>query len=378
MKTQLVIIQPTSFCNINCRYCYLPHRSSTKRMHFETLSQVFNRLFTSPFVSDEVTIVWHASEPLVLPMKFYEQAIQLIDQWNTKGVRVTNSFQTNATLITQQWCEFFKLHNIQIGVSLDGPQHVHDTNRVDRAGRGTFDRVMRGVKLLQANEIKFSVIAVVTKNSLQYPDEIWSFFMDVRPTRLGLNPEESEGVNEISTLQTDEDIKQYKEFFRRILTLGAQTQDPIVVRESDFLLDHIKHSSYKIRSQTNIPSTIFSFDCDGNISTFSPEMLTMTHPLYKNFLFGNVFKDTLEDIFTHQKFIEINKQVQHGIYKCQQTCDYFMLCGGGFPANKIFENGTFDSTETKACRLRVKATADAMLDHLEEVYDIPLEHDVIG
>ena len=131
MRTQLVVIQPTSLCNINCRYCYLPYRSVNKHISMGTLSQIFKRLFSSPFVADKLTIVWHAGEPLLLPPSFYEEAFHLTQQYNTQGVCVTHSFQTNGTRITQQWCDFFKKHNVQLGVSIDGPKSIHDANRVD-------------------------------------------------------------------------------------------------------------------------------------------------------------------------------------------------------------------------------------------------------
>ena len=370
MRTQLVIIQPTSFCNINCRYCYLPHRRVARRISVETLSQTFKMLFASPFVSDDIEFVWHAGEPLVLPIGFYERAFQLQEEWNINSVRIVNSFQTNATLITQKWCRFFKVHNVHIGVSLDGPSHMHDANRIDRAGRGTFERVLRGIELLEANDINYSVIAVITKDSVQYPDDFWQFFSDLQPARLGLNPEESEGVNENASLRTDEDVHHYSQFFKRLLMLNQQNQHLLSIREVEHLMRHIRSAPLRIHSQTNVPMAILSFDCDGNVSTFSPELLTMSHHTYGNFIFGNVFEGKLEDIYTQSKFIEVNAQIQQGVNKCRETCEYFAFCGGGSPSNKLYENGTFDSTETIACRLKVKATTDALLECLEEKYHI--------
>ncbi len=371
MQTKIVIIQPTPFCNIHCRYCYLPHRSSTKRISFETLTQIFKRLFLSPFVSDKVSIVWHAGEPLVLPIKFYEHAFQIIQQCNTNGIKVKNSFQTNGILITQEWCNFFKQHEVQIGVSLDGPEHIHDANRVDRAGKGTFERVMCGIKLLQENDIKFSIIAVVTKSSLAYAKEIWEFFMNIRPVHLGFNVEEVEGVNIDSSLEgTNEVREQYRKFLQQIFLLNGHSPNPLTLRESDSALYHIKYGSLHTRSHTNVPMSMLSFDYEGNISTFSPELLTMAHPNYTNFLFGNVFENTLEEVLTAPQFLEINRQIQRGVQRCSQTCDYFMFCGGGFPSNKICENGTFDSTETQACRLRIKVTTDVALEYLEHLHHI--------
>ncbi len=94
----------------------------------------------------------------------------------------------------------------------------------------------------------------------------------------------------------------------------------------------------------------------------------MAHPAYGKFTFGNVFHNTLEDITSDPKFIAVHEQIQRGVARCQATCAYFAFCGGGHPSNKISENGTFDSTETLACRLKVQAATDALLEHLEEKY----------
>jgi uncharacterized protein len=142
VKTELVVIQATPFCNVNCRYCYLPNRLSTKRMDNKTLSRIFEALFSSSFLSDHISIVWHAGEPLVLPISFYEKALQIVEQFNTRSVHVTHCFQTNGTLINQAWCDFIKSHNVHVGISLDGPRYIHDAYRVDRADRGTFDRAL--------------------------------------------------------------------------------------------------------------------------------------------------------------------------------------------------------------------------------------------
>ena len=121
---------------------------------------------------------------------------------------------------------------------------------------------------------------------------------------------------------------------------------------------------------TSTPMAILSFDYEGNISTFSPELLSFTHPVYGRFTFGNVFDSTLEDVLTHAKFVDINSSIQRVIDRCRESCEYFSLCGGGIPSNKLHENGTFDSSETNACRLRIKVTTDVLLDYLEERYYI--------
>jgi uncharacterized protein len=370
MHTQIVVIQPTSFCNINCQYCYLPNRAIARRISLETLEQIFNAFFASPFVADEVMFLWHAGEPLVLPTGFYEQAFQLQKRWNLKQIRVVNTFQTNATLITQKWCQFFQTHNIHVGVSLDGPQQMHDANRIDKMSRGTFERAMRGIELLRTHSIPYTVLAVITSASVKQPDQFWQFFAELRPLHLGLNPEEVEGVNTTSTLFTDEDIQHYKDFLTRLLILNESHSQPIRIREFENLMHIIDSPILSTSGQTNTPMAIISFDCDGNFSTFSPELLTMTHAEYGNFRFGNIQENSLEDIHANPKFQQIQAEIQRGVKECEATCPYFVVCGGGSPSNKIHENGTFSSTETVACRLQIKAPTDVLLEHLEEKYNL--------
>ncbi|MBV9020413.1 MAG: GRRM system radical SAM/SPASM domain protein [Ktedonobacteraceae bacterium] len=370
MQVDMVIIQSVPFCNLNCSYCYLPQRAVTRRISSDTLSQIFRQVFSSRFVSDEVTILWHAGEPLILPVSFYEDAIELQKKWNKRNVRVVNSLQTNATLITQDWCDFFKTHAIKVGVSLDGPEHIHDAHRVDRTGRGSFHKAMQGVMLLQENGLEYSIIAVVTKEALHEFESIWHFFERLQPMRLGFNPEEREGINTHSSLQTEEEIEQYKTFLQSIIALSVRSHSPIIIREVESVLKHLIRGSFVTHSQTNTAMSILSFDYNGNVSTFSPELLNMTHPMYEDFTFGNVHEMTVEDILSTEKFIRINKQIQRGVALCRQTCSYFMFCGGGSPSNKLFEHGTFDATETMACRLHVQAAVDVVIDHLEEVYDM--------
>ncbi len=370
MHTQLVVIQPTSFCNIDCQYCYLPDRATARRMKPETLEQVFKALFASPFLADEVLVVWHAGEPLVLPIGFYERAFRLQEKWNCQQVHISNAIQTNATLITQRWCQFFQDHNIHVGVSLDGPQEMNDARRIDRAKQGTFERALRGIEFLRAWDISFTVISVINSMSVQQPDQFWRFFAELQPCSLGLNPEEVEGVNTVSSLHSEEGVQSYKRFIQRLLTLNEQSPDPISIREIDHLLSLIQTPEPTVHLQTNVPMAIINFDCDGNFSTFSPELLGISHPTYGNFHFGNVFDQELVEIYNNPKFQRIRREIREGVRQCEQTCPYFKVCGGGSPSNKLQENGTFASTETMNCRLQIQVPTDVLLEHLEVKYRI--------
>ena len=104
---QLVVIQPTPFCNIDCRYCYLPDRSNKAVVSEETLGNFFSQIFASGWLRDGLSVVWHAGEPMVLPIDFYRRAFRLIDSMKPPDVALTHAFQTNGTLIDDAWCAFF-------------------------------------------------------------------------------------------------------------------------------------------------------------------------------------------------------------------------------------------------------------------------------
>lgn len=104
----MLVLQPTPFCNINCSYCYLPQRGDRTVMADATVQAAFERVFASGWVSDDLSVVWHAGEPLVVSRGFYERAFQAIDALRPKSVRIRHSMQTNGMLISREWCELFK------------------------------------------------------------------------------------------------------------------------------------------------------------------------------------------------------------------------------------------------------------------------------
>src|SRR5271156_1740992 len=105
---ELLVLQPTPFCNINCSYCYLPDRQSKRRVSLETRDQPFAWVFASGRAREPFTLLWHAGEPLVVPVSFYEDATELLHRHNTAQIPVMQSFQTNATLLDARWCAFLR------------------------------------------------------------------------------------------------------------------------------------------------------------------------------------------------------------------------------------------------------------------------------
>ena len=369
---ELLVVQATPFCNVDCSYCYLPDRSSKARMSDATLQRLFNGLLSSPLPSDDLTILWHAGEPLVPGVDYYQRAITVIQEANRRGLRISHSFQTNGTLIDQAWCDFFKTNGVNVGVSLDGPRHLHDRHRKTRNGRGTFDSVMRGVSLLQTNEVPFHVITVLTRDSLGCARELYDFYRESGITRVGFNIEEIEGDHHISSLQDSSITFEVRSFFSDLFALVERDPSKLEVREFSGALDIILNPQRDCYGNPQAEALrIVSVGVNGDISTFSPELLGYSREPYGSFVFGNVHDDDVLSFLSSPKLRRVDADIQSGVERCRKNCEYFELCLGGAPANKLFENGSFDSGETMYCRLSKKAVIDVVLDGVEREYAEP-------
>lgn len=364
----LVVIQPTTFCNLDCDYCYLPDRHLKHTLSLDLLEPIFKNLFASPYIREKFNIVWHAGEPLTMPISFYEAAFEWIDhlsqQFNVKQYPYFHSLQTNGTLINQAWCDLIKTFQVKMGVSLDGLDFLHDQHRKTRTGLGTHASTMRGISYLQKNDIEFSIIAVLTQESLNYPDELFQFFVDHQITRVGFNIEEIEGQHQNSSLNRAGTDDRYRAFMTRFYELTKQSNH-LKVREFERVRKNILQGARLALGQS-IPYTIISIDYKGNYMTFSPEILSLESPEYGSFILGNVKSLSFESACQTERFQKINADIQAGVKSCQQTCQYFSLCGGGAPANKYFENGSFNSTKTIYCHYTQQILTDIVLEDLEK------------
>ncbi|ELS01942.1 arylsulfatase regulator (Fe-S oxidoreductase) [Xenococcus sp. PCC 7305] len=365
----LIVIQPTSFCNLNCDYCYLPDRHLRNLLSLDLIEPIFEKIFTSSFFRGDLSICWHAGEPLTVPISFYKSAfakIQKINaQYNIQNFVVEHSFQTNATLITQAWCDFFKEYPVHVGVSLDGPAFLHDAHRVNRQGDSSHEMTMRGLRYLQQNEISHSVICVITKDSLHYADELFEFFVKNKITDVGFNMEETEGVNQSSSLDGTETEATYRHFIKRFWELTSQSKGEFQLREFETLGSLIYNEERLQTTEMNHPFAIVNVDYQGNFSTFDPELLSVKTQDYGDFILGNLRQDSLESVCLSEKFQQIYQDLAAGVTLCRNTCPYFGVCGGGAGSNKYWENGTFNSAQTNSCRYRIQILTDIVVESLE-------------
>ncbi len=393
LRTQLLVLQPTPFCNLDCRYCYLPQRDDRSRMSLDTLRLAARRLADDGLAGDELGVVWHAGEPLVMPSAWYEDAFGVLAD-ELRGTRLVQAMQSNAVCIDAAWCRFFLRHGVQLGVSVDGPAAVHDSQRHTRRGGPTHAAVTRGIAQLQALAVPFHAIAVVTAATLGLAaappgapfdpaavraaaDAFHDWFAAQGITRLGFNIDEAEGAHRRSSLAGH--AAAYAVFLERLLERAAE--GVVAIREFDAaeallraplprwmpsVVPHAAADPAPVRpswpQNTQVmPLALLTVLHDGRFSTFSPELAGQRDAEHGDFVLGNVHAGGYRAALDTPRFARLWAEVAAGVAACQRSCAHFEQCGGGAPANKRYENGSFVSTQTLHCASSVQAPFDAVL-----------------
>jgi uncharacterized protein len=178
-----VMAKPTgALCNLDCGYCFflskqMLYPASKFRMADDVLEGYLAQLFAAHGPGD-VTIAWQGGEPTLAGIEFFERAVQVARRHARPDQRPVHCIQTNGVLVDRSWAAFFKHHDFLVGVSLDGPRALHDAYRVDKQGRPTFDRVMRGIRALKSAHVEWNVLTTLHRANAPYPREIYRFLRD--------------------------------------------------------------------------------------------------------------------------------------------------------------------------------------------------------
>lgn len=354
-----LVMQGTPYCNIACDYCYLPDRDDRLRLPLAIIGRTAEVLAESGFLGQELDVRWHAGEPLSLNADFYEVAASKLATILGPHARVRNSIQTNGLFLNDAWMNLFKKWDFRVGVSIDGPALIHDRYRKTRKGNGTHAAVTRRLGLFASHGVEFDVISVITPVTLEHADEYLGYMAALKPRSLGINVEESEGPNQSSAAREATFEERFRDFARRLAAWSADAGIP--VRELASIHYLVRNHMPGFGNSQNVPGAILTVTADGTLSTFSPELAGQGHPALRSLPIGNVMDPDILDNLGRCGSGQIADSIRSGVARCRAECEYFMFCGGGAPANKLYENGTFASTATLHCRTTVMSFAEAYL-----------------
>lgn len=182
-KLLYVMLKPAgAHCNLACKYCYYLEKNKlypTAQRHLmsDEMLEQFTREYIEAQTMNQVLFTWHGGEPLLRSIDFYRKALSLQQKY-AGGRRIDNVIQTNGTLLTDEWCEFFAQNHWLVGISIDGPQPYHDHYRLTAAGKPSWQKVMQGIKLLKKHGVEWNAMAVVNAYNVNHPLEFYRFFKE--------------------------------------------------------------------------------------------------------------------------------------------------------------------------------------------------------
>lgn len=178
-------------CNMDCTYCYyLDKKTMYKKCSDFAMSDDILEIFTKQYIDSQpgnVLFTLHGGEPLLRGIEFFKKAF-LLQQRFAKGKHIENTIQTNGLLVTEEWCRFFKDNNILVGISIDGPEHIHDKYRKLKNGNSTFTSVMRAIELFKKHDVQFNNLSVVSDYGSHFPLEMYRFFKEIGSNYMQFTP----------------------------------------------------------------------------------------------------------------------------------------------------------------------------------------------
>ena len=341
-------------CDINCDYCfYLEKRAlfgSTEhyRMPDEVLADYIQQYVDSqPTPVDE--FVWHGGEPTLLGVDFFRKVVELQEPYRDKK-QIRNNLQTNGLHLDDEWCEFFRANDFFIGLSLDGPEDIHNRYRKDRRGRGTFERVMQAVRLLQEHEVEFNALACVGRETAYRPLDVYRFFRDAGIRYVQFTP-----VVERMPGQEAADLGLSLEMPAQIDREEANTEvTPWTVepeRYGDFLIAiyeewvrrdvgemFVMNFEWVLTAWLGEPSPvcIFAQQCGRAVAMeHDGSVFACDHYVYPEYRLGNVLSDNLGEMVERSVAGGFGPHKEAALPRTCRECDVRNACWGGCPKHRF-------------------------------------------
>lgn len=170
-------------CNLNCSYCYYLSKKDLFGSHeewqmSESLLERFIRHYIGSQSEGFVNFSWQGGEPTLLGLDFFRNVVRLEKMYCPPIKQISNDLQTNGTLLDEEWCKFLRENRFLVGLSIDGPEELHNEYRLDKQGRGTFEKVFSAGKLMQEHGVEFNTLSVVNRNNSKKPLEVYKFLRD--------------------------------------------------------------------------------------------------------------------------------------------------------------------------------------------------------
>ena len=346
-----VMAKPSgAVCNIDCTYCFYlekeklyPEKGKNWRMSDETLA-LYVRQYIEAQDVPEVNFAWQGGEPTLMGVDFFRKAV-LLQQQYANGKTITNAFQTNGTLLDDEWGAFLGEHKFLIGISIDGPQEMHDRYRIDKGGYPTFNKVMQGVEVLKKHNVEFNTLTVLQAHNAQYPIEVYRFLKDMGsyfmqfipiveriaeqpgPDLLTLVDPHFEDKTRVSNWSVS--ATQYGRFLCAIF-------DEWVRQDVGKYFVQIFDVALGAWLGQNPSLCIFAETCgDALIIEHNGDLYSCDHFVYPEYNLGNVHDQSIREMVASPQQRKFGTDKRDTLPQYCRDCDFRFACNGGCPKHRF-------------------------------------------
>lgn len=332
------------FCNLRCSYCYYYKNDQSKRtiMKYDLLEK-FIADYLELF-SGKINFIWHGGEPLLAGISFFERAVKLQKNYASENHIIRNSIQTNATLINDDWAQFFKNNNFKVGISIDGNKRSHNRFRKDKSGNGSFDKVIKGIKTLRKYKVKLVFIQTVTLSNIKNLKDDFLFFVDSLGVQSwGFSPYFVPDKNYQSAISHEHiDNLTITEYLKECINLWLLKDDPkLRIREIDNYIAGVISKTSNCCAFNGFCTSYLCLNYDGKI-----------YPCFKfsgqdKFLLGDFSKTSLLEILNGTECSKYTNDVNTIHIDCL-FCKWKAFCNNGCPVLRVNSiKGKFYFCETR-------------------------------
>lgn len=361
-KPLYVMLKPAgAHCNLACKYCYYLEKNKlypTAQRHLmsDEMLEQFTREYIEAQTMNQVLFTWHGGEPLLRSIDFYRKALSLQQKY-ARGRRIDNVIQTNGTLLTDEWCEFFAQNHWLVGISIDGPQPYHDHYRLTAAGKPSWQKVMHGIKLLKKHGVEWNAMAVVNAYNANHPLEFYRFFKENGCQFLQFTPiverltrhEDGRTLanladkDEISLSEASVAPEQWGYFLCAIFDEWVRKDvGKIFVEIFDCTLANWMGISPGICA--------YSKECGhAGVMEHNGDVYSCDHFVFPEYKLGNIRDHSLIDMLYGEQQQEFSRLKHSSLPRQCKECDMEFACHGECPKNRFMKDKYGDSGLNYLC-----------------------------
>ena len=347
-KPLYVMLKPAgAHCNLACKYCYYLeknnlYQNSHRHLMSDEMLEQFTREYIEAQTMPQVLFTWHGGEPLMRSIDFYKKALALQKKY-AHGKQIDNVIQTNGTLLTDEWCEFFAQNHWLVGISIDGPQEYHDHYRVTPAGKPSWEKVMQGISLLKKHRVEWNAMAVVNAYNAEHPLEFYHFFRDNGCQYLQFTPiverlTEHEDGRTLASLADDREIP-----LADASVTPAQWGNFLCTIFDDWVRHDVGKMFVEIFDCTLanwmgvLPGICaYSKECGhAGVMEHNGDVYSCDHFVFPEYKLGNIREQSLIDMLYGEKQQAFSRLKHTSLPRQCKECDMEFACHGECPKNRF-------------------------------------------